>query len=199
MLNKILISIALIIGLTVVSTGPAYAQDAEAAVAALENALPGKLMHNPYLADWQMKGDDKKFKVVDAATPNGQAISARVKKRKTKPWDIALWIELDDAVKKGDEIEMHFWARTAKAPKGQDDSEFVVFVGRNEEPYDNIFSEDFSPGGEWKLHTLKGTANSNYSAGEVKAEFQLAKHAQTVEFGPVYVSNLGPAASEEAN
>ena len=191
MWKKTLLTAGLAVGLTTVFSTPAVAQDAEAAVLALDNALPGKLMHNPYLADWQMRGDDKRIKVVEADTPNGQAISARVKKRKTKPWDVVLWIELDDGVEKGDEVEIHFWARTAKAPKSKDAAEFVVFVGRNEEPFDNIISEEFSPGDEWKLHTLKGIAKSDFSSGKVKAEFQIGKYAQTVEFGPIYVSNLG--------
>ena len=35
-----------------------------------------------------------------------------------------------------------------------------------------------------------GTAKSNFKADSIKAEFQLGRAAQTVEFGPIYVTNL---------
>ena len=174
---------------------PAASQDMDAALKAIDDALPGKLMHNPIAIDWESKGEDKKIKVVKAETPNGQALSARVKKRKQKPWDVTVWFDLEDEVQSGDQIEMHFWARTESAAKGNETAEFIVFVGRNEEPYDYIISKDFAPDENWKLHTLKSIAKSDYSAGEVKVEYQIGQHAQTIEFGPVYVSNLGPASN----
>lgn len=170
---------------------PTHAQDMEAALQAVEDALPGELLHNPFLIDWETKGDKARFKVIDAETPTGQAIQARNKKRRTKAWDVALWVDLPEGVKKGDTVEMHFWARTEKAATGKETSEFVAFVGRNEEPYDYIISEDMTPGTEWKLHTLKGNAKADFGNEKLKVEFQLAQHAQTIEFGPIYVSNLG--------
>jgi len=151
----------------------------------------GSLMHNPAAVDWEMRGNNKKITVVDADLPSGQAINARIKKRQTTPWDISLWFDLRDEVKKGDKIAISFWARTEKAPKGQELSEIVVYVGRNEEPYDRIISEEFMPGKEWKLYTLEAVSESYMPKGEVKAEFQLGKHKQTIEFGPVFVKNLG--------
>ena len=158
----------------------------------------GTLLHNPAKLSWETKGNDKKMKVVEAATPSGQAISARMKKRKKKAWDVALWVDLDGGVKKGDLVQMKFWARTAKAPKKKAEAEFVVFVGRNEEPYDFIISEEFSPSSKWKSYTLTGVAKADYSAGQIKAEYQLGKQIQTVEFGAMYVSNLGPQTNVQA-
>ena len=173
---------------------PSFAQDIEAARQAIEDALPGTLLHNPLAIQWDSRGEDKKIKVVDAETSTGQALSARVKKRKQKPWDVVVGFDLDDGIKAGDQIEMHYWARTKKAPKGKETAEFTVFVGRNEEPYDNVIAEQITPDGEWKMLTLKRTANKDIPAGKLKVEYQIGEHAQTIEFGPVYVSNLGPVA-----
>jgi len=120
-------------------------------------------LHDSTALKWEARGSNKVVKVVEAATPSGQAIS-----------------------------EMRFWARTAKAPKSKDQAEFIIYVGRTEEPYDNIINEKFSPSAEWKSYTLTGTAKANFNAGKLKAEYQLGKQAQTVEFGGLYVSNLGP-------
>jgi len=167
-------------------SSPTYAQSPDAAVS------PGTYLHNTVAIKWESKGQNVVMKVVDADIPSGQAISSRTKKRKSKPWDVALWVKMDGAVKKGDQVQMRFWARTAKPPKGKDKAEFVVFVGRDEEPYDYIISEEFSPDTEWKSYTLTGTANADYNSGKLKAEYQLGKQKQTVEFGGIYVSNLGP-------
>ena len=150
-------------------------------------------MHNPNAIEWDMRGGDKKIKLVEADAPFGQAISAYIKKRKTNPWDTTLFFDLDGGVEKGDRISVDMWVRTAKAPKSQENAEFVLYVGRNEEPWDRIISEDVLPSSEWEQLTIEGVSEGYYPKGEVKVEFQLAKHKQTLEFGPIYVKNLGPA------
>jgi len=173
---------------------PSIAQDLEAARQAIEDALPGTLIHNPLAVEWESRGDDKKIKIIKAETSTGQALSARVKKRKQKPWDVVVSFDLDDGVKAGEQLEMHFFARTKKAASGKETAEFTAFVGRNKEPYDNVISETVAPSEEWEMLTLKRTAEEDIPAGQLKVEYQIGQHAQTIEFGPVYVSNLGPAA-----
>ncbi|NNC37250.1 MAG: hypothetical protein EX271_11790 [Acidimicrobiales bacterium] len=190
--KKTVVAVSTALLLSGVST-MASASDMDAARQAIEDALPGTLIHNPLDIEWESRGNDKKVKVVDAATPTGQALSARVKKRKQKPWDVVVWFDLEDSVQSGEEVEMHFWARTAKAAKGEETAKFTVFVGEDEEPYDYIISEEFTPGKDWKLHTLKGVAKKDFPGDELKVEYQIGQHVQTIEFGPVYVSNLGSA------
>lgn len=181
-----------VFGALSLSAPASFAQDMDAVLKALDDALPGSLMHNPLEMDWQKRGSDLKTKVVKAeALPSGQAISARVKKRQEKPWDTVIGIEVEQGVKKGETVQVHFWARTKKPAAGKDTANIVLFVGRNAEPYDNILSEDITPGEEWKLMSVKGVAESDFKAGSIKAEYQLGKSSQTVEFGPIYVSTLG--------
>jgi len=193
MLKKSVIFLSTSLFLTGVSM-PSFAQDLEAARQAIEDALPGTLIHNPLAVEWESRGDDKKIKIIKAETSTGQALSARVKKRKQKPWDVVVSFDLDDGVKAGEQLEMHFFARTKKAASGKETAEFTTFVGRNKEPYDNVISETVAPSEEWEMLTLKRTAEKDIPAGQLKVEYQIGQHAQTIEFGPVYVSNLGPAA-----
>ena len=92
--------------------------------------------------------------------------------------------------RKGDSIQAYFWIRTEKPAAGADTAKVVFFLGRNEEPYDNIISEEIFPDSEWKLMNLKGLASANYRDGTLKVEYQLGKAAQRVQVGPVYVSKL---------
>ncbi len=162
---------------------------------AVENATgtTSKLMHSPAHVKWQQRGSDYKMSVVEADTPNGQAIKARIKKKKQRPWEIALWFDLRDGAVPGEEIEMRFWARTAKAPKSKETAEIIAFVGRNEEPYDAILSEEIMPSDDWQLFTITGIAERDFDPGKIKAEFQLGKNKQSVEIGPVYISSKGQA------
>ena len=168
-----------------------FAQDMDAALQALDDALPGELIHNPFDLQWEASGNDINLKVVDAAAlPSGQAIDARVKKRQDKAWESTLLVPISAEVEKGDSIQAYFWIRTEKPAAGADTAKVVFFLGRNEEPYDNIISEEIFPDSEWKLMNLKGLASANYRDGTLKVEYQLGKAAQRVQVGPVYVSKL---------
>lgn len=181
---------------TMMLTTTAQAQDADAALQALDDALPGVLMHNPFDLKWDAKGNDLKTKVVTAeAMTSGQAISARLKKKQPRVWDSNLSIQIPQAVNKGEEVQIFFYVRTEKPASGLETGNISLFMGRNKEPYDYIISEDVFPASEWKLMNLTGVAAADYPAGTLKVEYQLGKAAQTVEFGPVYVSNLGPKAA----
>ena len=184
---------SLIIGASISFSPVTFAQDAEMAQAlkALDDALPGTLMHNPYDLQWDAVGQNKKIKVVAAeGTPTGKALSARVKKKANKPWDIVVKTEIEGGVKTGDSIKAFFWVRTQKARKGMDTADVTLFIGRDSEPYDYIISETIKPGTEWKLLSATGTAKSDFKDNSIKAEFQLGIAAQTVEIGPIYVTNL---------
>lgn len=176
---------------------PSAAQDMEAALQAMDAALPGEFLHNPLDIQWDSGGNDIKTKIVDAAAlPSGQAVSARIKKRQDRPWDSHLSIQIDEAVSKGEEVQVYFWVRTDKAAKGKDTAHISLFFGRNDEPYDYIVSEEIMPSTEWKLENVKGVADANFPAGSLKLEYQLGRAKQTVEFGPAYVSTLGMADGE---
>ena len=189
-----LVSAAIFASLTSLST-LAVAQEGDAdqaaALQALDDALPGQLIHNPLVIDWELGGNDMKSSVVDAeALMTGNAVRVRVRKAQQNPWDSRLFFNIPDAVEAGDELQVYYWVRTHKAAKGKDSADINLFLGRNIEPYDNIISERIYPGDEWQLANVTGTANRDFRAGTLKLEYQLGRNAQSVEFGPVYVSML---------
>ena len=182
---------AITFGAIIALSTPTFAQDTEQALKALEDALPGTLIHNPYELEWVSRGPNKKIKVIDAPEMStGKALSAKIKKKSNKPWDVTVFTEIAGAVEAGEKIEAHFYARTAKPRAGQDTATTVLFIGRNEEPYDYIISEEIKPSKEWKLHTVRGIAQKGYSENSIKAEYQLGQGSQTIEFGPIYISKL---------
>ena len=185
--------LALVMGASTSFSPAASSQDAEVqqALKALEDALPGRLMHNPYDLQWDSRGLNQKIKVINTnGTPTGKALSTKTSKKGKEPWDTVVSTEIEDGVKSGESIKIFFWARTKKARKGMETADVVLFVGRNDEPYDYIISEDIKLGSEWRLMSATGTAKSDFKTDSIKTEFQLGRAVQTVEFGPIYVTNL---------
>jgi len=189
--TAIAISVA---GLLSFSTGAFAQSDDEiaAAVAALDAQLPGKLINNPYDIKWRTDGSDKKESIVKSeGAPGGMAYRVTVKKTKRNHWDTSTRIPMTTSIEKDDVILMSFWARAAKAPKGKDTGDITVNIQRNIEPYDSIMEERIDLGKDWKLYSISGKANRNYSKDKTQINFNLARAKQTIEFGQFYVMNLG--------
>lgn len=191
------LSILAFAGFTVPAYGSPNSADAEIqeALIALDAALPGKLINNPYDIQWRTDGSDKKEAVVKSeGAPGGMAYKVTVKKSKKNPWDIATRIPMTEDIAKGDVILLSYWARTAKPQKGKEMGDISVAIQRNIEPYDSIFEERVALGTEWKLHYASGTAKRDYAADKTNLNFNLARAKQTLEFGQFYIMNLGPGA-----
>lgn len=119
---------AITFGAIIALSTPTFAQDTEQALKALEDALPRTLIHNPYELEWVSRGPNKKIKVIDAPEMStGKALSAKIKKKSNKPWDVTVFTEIAGAVEAGEKIEAHFYARTAKPRAGQDNSHNRTF------------------------------------------------------------------------
>ena len=186
------IIIGILISVTIANSPTSLSQDTVMAQAlkAIEDALPGTLMHNPLALDWETSGQKAKMKVISADGPlTGKALSAKVSKKAKNPWDVTVRTQIENGIKSGDTIKAFFWARTKKAPKGMETADITLFIGRNEEPYDFVIAEEIKPSTEWKLLSATGTAKTDFKKDSIKAEFQLGRAAQTVEFGPIYVTN----------
>ncbi len=198
MIRRTLLSLSYVAFLAVSTSVYANAQDANDAAMAealqtLDASLPGTLINNPYDIKWNTEGSDFRQSIVKSeGAPGGMAYSVTIKKTKANIWDTAIRIPMTTDIAKGDVILVSFWARAAKLRKGKDTGIILAGLQRNTEPYDSIAEETFEPGMEWKLYSLAGKANRDYSADKTNMNFNLAKAKQTLEFGQFYIMNLGP-------
>lgn len=149
--------------------------------------IPGTLLHSPTNIRWDPVGPSKTAKVVESAdAPGGQAIQINVKRQQTNPWDVRMKAPFDKDISKGDTIELYFWMRAEKTPKGQDAGKVDVVIGRNVEPYDTIIVHEIQPTATWQMYKVSGVAEADFSAAKSDMGFNLAKQKQTIEFGPFY-------------
>ena len=157
-----------------------------------QGALPGSLIHNPMAIRWDPQGGNKTVKIVESeGVPGGQAISFRVRKKSKKPWDIMMRAPFDKSVSQGEAIEIYFWARAAKTPKGRDAGKITVALGRNEEPYDTVIVQDIEPTETWQMFKVSGVAERDFPTSESDMGFNFGHAKQTIELGPFYAVTLG--------
>lgn len=157
------------------------------------STLPGTLLHNPMAIKWDPVGPSKRVSIVDSeGVPGLQAIRFQVKRKFTsKPWEVRMRAPFETDVTAGEEIEIYFWARAAKLPKGRDAGKIGVVLGRNEEPFDTVIDQQIEPSADWKMYKVSGVAKRNFPVSESDMGFNFGFTKQTVELGPFFAVSLG--------
>ena len=161
-----------------------------------QSTVPGSLLHNPMAIKWNPEGGNKRVSIVDSeGVPGGRAIQFQVKRRNIKkPWDIRLRAPYDKDVSAGDHIEIYFWARAEKVPRGKDTGKIGVILGRNIEPYDTVVNQEIMPGNEWKMYKVSGAAERDFNMSESEMGFNFGFEKQTIQVGPYFAVKADLAA-----
>lgn len=173
---------------TSLALAPSAVADPQFEVAPVtQGALPGDLIHNPMAIKWNPEGGNKSVKIVESdGVPGSQAISFRVRKKSSKPWDIRMRAPFDRSISAGDEIEVYFWARASKLPRKKESGKISVAVGRDVEPYDTVLNAEILPTEEWKMYRVSGVAERDFPTSESDMGFNFGFEKQTIELGPFY-------------
>jgi len=178
---------------TALALSPTVAADQNFEVAPVDQrTLPGNLIHNPMAIKWNPEGGNKSVKIVESeGVPGGQAISFKVRKKSNKPWDIRMRAPYEKDVSAGEQIEVYFWARASKLPKGRDAGKIGVALGRDKEPYDTVMSQEILPTTDWKMYRVTGTAGADFPVSESEMGFNFGYVKQTIELGPFFAITRG--------
>ena len=159
---------------------------------AIDDALPGDLINDPTTIEWDVYGNSKKPKQVDAKeTPGQVAMQLQVVKKGAQKYDMGVNVPITGAIKSGNLINVAFWARAKKADTDDGKGLIAVRINQNKAPYDGFGDQDVKLGSEWYLHEVKMRANADLKKGEAVVGFQLAGAKQTIEIGQVYVLDMG--------
>ena len=129
----------------------------------------------------------------DPAVQGGKALRVPVRRKGKNTWDVSVQTTLIQPVKAGDQLLFAFWARLEEGEGGATTATLPTnAVQQSTEPWDWVFGNPVEIGPEWKLHEIRGKAGKDYAAGTLNATIHLANAQQTVDFGPIFVINLGP-------
>ncbi|MGB3624179.1 MAG: carbohydrate binding domain-containing protein [Henriciella sp.] len=185
---------AIAFGLCLQAPAQDLSAEEQAYLDALEEQLPGTLINNPIDISLETFGDDYKAKVVKAEIDGGAAYQVRVKSAKANAWDVSVTGPLTGNVSEGDTVTVAFWARAKRPDSATGKGHMQLRVQQNTEPYSGVLDETLEIGEDWQLYEVSSVSGYSFSADEIAIAFNIGDHRQTLEFGPFYVLNLGPAA-----
>jgi hypothetical protein len=129
----------------------------------------------------------------DPGVQGGKALRIQVRRKGANPWDVAVESPVVQPVKAGDRLLFAFWARLETGADGAASATLPYNgVQLSSAPYTGLFAGPVEIGSEWKLHEVRGQVDKDYAGGTLKATIHLATAEQTVDFGPLFVVDLGP-------
>jgi endo-1,4-beta-xylanase len=119
-----------------------------------------------------------------AIGPAASAVTVTVKTPVTPFYLIRITRDIPTAVPEGDQVRMHFRARSAT------NSPLRVSVERSGPPYDTIVNQSIALTPQWQEFTLVG-ASPGYGPSGISAHFQMGNQAGTMELSNITVTDLG--------
>lgn len=143
-------------------------------------------------AFWNIWGTAQTNFVAAADIKGGAAERVTVLKP-SKPWDAGTYAPITKPVRKGDLLALMFRARAQTPPAGSD---LIMVTGSVYEAGPSAApvtpEATFLIGRQWKLYVVTGRAERDYPPGTLSAGMKLGTGEQTIDFGPIYVLDLGP-------
>lgn len=128
--------------------------------------------------------------VNEEGVPGGTAMRVRVTAKGANPWDVQVSSPIAGAIKRGDVILLMYYARAETPAEGG--SVLPTRIQTNAAPYTAVLESQEHLTGAWAQHCAIAVAATDNAAGSTNVSVHLATAAQTVDFGPVFVLNLGP-------
>ena len=128
----------------------------------------------------------------DPKVEGGKALRVAVAKKGINNWDSIVESLVNKPIRAGDKLTLAFYARLEQVEGGATTAVLpynaLQLVGA---PYSTLFGEPITVGPDWKFYEIKGKADTSYSPGKVKASIQLGNARQIVDFGTIFVFNMG--------
>jgi hypothetical protein len=177
-------------------------KEVDVAYAKLLSYLPegAQLIHVPYADKLNSYGANHTVsRFDDAEVTGGKLIQLNVKQAGKNVWDDAVTADIGGEIKSGDVIYMMLWARISPTDK-ENESVMLpnVSIQKASAPYTKIVSENIQLTPGWQTLAMAGKAVEDYPNYGSQLNFPIATGKQIVEFGPVFVFNLGPDADMQS-
>jgi len=190
-MNKLLLVLLFVLS-TPVSFALKDKTEINTAYASILLDLPkaGRLINIPYPNYMQSYGKKVTVSIENSeGVPGGEAVRVRVRKPAQGIWDAGVNSLIVDKLMSGDTLVVGAWLRSIEQ---SDDAVVEAVLQQSIKPYRAISRQPVNLTPNWKLHYFSAVANDSYLREETQFSLQYAKHAQTIEVGPIFVLNLGP-------
>ncbi len=172
----------------VVSSG-SHAQQVDAKLKALDDALPGVLINDPSKLNWPVFGPGVSSKPIkDPSIPGGGgALQITSPSVGAHAYDIGANAPITSAIKPGQKIVVAFYARTISADTANGKAKVGLRIQQNAAPYPGFGDAVVEIGPDWQLYEVKATSNIAIAKGLAVAGFQFSGAKQTVQIGQTII------------
>lgn len=188
---------------TIVAAAPPAGQKAQPAPVTLEGppTLPDSLKDKGTLLVDPRKRDNWAFYGTGIAHSTGTSQVMGVASMKTtttaaaiNPFDIAITIPLDGAIKKGDSLIIAVATRANSSEAADGAGKVGVRVMLNDPPWPGFGDSALSfATGKWQIQTIRADATQDMPAGKAAVQLQLGGAKQDLDIGPVYILRANSA------
>jgi hypothetical protein len=173
-------------------------KEVDKAYAKLLTYLPenAQLIHIPYADKLNSYGANHTVvRKDDADVTGGKLLQLRVNRASKNVWDDAVTADIGGEIKKGDVIYMMLWARISPEDKDNDSVTLpAISIQKSSAPYSKVVSKDITLSPGWQTLAIAGKASDDFPNYGSQLNFPIASGKHIIEFGPVFVFNLGPDA-----
>jgi hypothetical protein len=165
------------------------AQQPNAQLQALDDALPGVLINDPSKLDWAIFGPGVSSKPIkDKNIPGGGgALQITSPSKAANMYDIGANAPITAAIKSNQKLVVAFYARTISADTPDGKAKIGVRFQQNAAPYPGFGDAVLNIGPEWNLYEVKATSNIAIAKGLAVLNFQLSGAKQTIQIGQTII------------
>jgi hypothetical protein len=167
------------------------AEQPNAELQALDDALPGTLINDPTRLDWPVYGTGQSSKSVKGDNiPGGKAaLQITVPKAGATLYEVGTNAPITAGIKSGADVVVAFYARTVSAETADGKGRIGVRFNQNAAPYSGFGDTTLVIEKEWKLYQVAAKANISIPRGQAVVGFQLSGAKQVIEIGQAIVAS----------
>ncbi|MBO9714457.1 carbohydrate binding domain-containing protein [Sphingomonas sp.] len=107
------------------------------------------------------------------------------------PWDVSVNVPITKPIKAGDKLTLMYYAKLEKPAAGETSGQITGQIQLNSAPYSVVIGSTVDITPEWKLFTVEGRADKDYSQGSLNATFHINRGKHTVAMGLVAAFDYG--------
>jgi hypothetical protein len=176
------------------------ADQPNAELQALDDALPGTLINDPTRLDWSTFGAGLTTKPVKGDNiPGGKAATQfNVPKVGATLYETGANAPISTGIKSGTDVVVAFYARTVSSSAPDGNGRIGVRFQQNAAPYPGFGDRTLIIEKEWQLYEVAAKANISVPRGQAVVGFQLSGAKQVIEIGQTIVVSGATSLSAKA-
>ena len=149
------------------------------------------LINSPSAGSWIAYGSQTSKPIKDANVQGGGAFEVQVTAAGPQTYSTAAQQDLTAPIKAGDKLIAVLWLKANSADGSPTPLHIRMQV--NSGSYDGIVDGDVTIDNSWKRYPLQGVSTADHPKGSAVLVVHLGQAKQTIDLGPAFVLDMGPA------